>query len=210
MPELLPLFPLQLVVFPREQLNLHIFEPRYKQLIQECEEEGITFGIPAYIDGKIKEVGTELKLLSIEKRYPKGEMDVRTLGIGLFRIGKRYLKAPGKLYGAAEVERLAYTVEGDFVLSEKILALVKELFALLNIDKSVPQNPESFLSYEIAHHVGFTLEQEYDFLNLTTEIERQSFLYQHLKQMIPIVKEMERLRARVKMNGHFKNIIPPA
>ena len=184
MPAVLPIFPLQLVVFPREKLNLHIFEPRYKQLIQECEKEGLTFGMPAYIDGKIKEVGTELKLLAIEKKYPKGEMDIRTLGIGLFKIQKRFQKAPGKLYGAAEVERLEFTLEGDYVLSEKILVLVTELFLLLNIDKTVPQNPNKFITYEIAHHVGFSLEQEYDFLNLVTEIERQSFLYQHLKKLM--------------------------
>lgn len=209
MPALLPLFPLQLVVFPREKLNLHIFEPRYKQLIRECEEAGKTFGIPAYIDGKIKDVGTELKLVNIEKMYPKGEMDIRTLGIGLFKIQKRLLKAPGKLYSAAEVERLEFTLEGDYVMNEKILILVSELFQLLNINKPIPKDPNHFITYEIAHHVGLTLEQEYDFLNLTTEIERQSFLFNHLKRLIPIVKEMEKLREKVKMNGHFKNIIPP-
>ncbi|MEO1628994.1 MAG: LON peptidase substrate-binding domain-containing protein, partial [Bacteroidota bacterium] len=45
-----PLFPLKLVVYPGEQLNLHIFEPRYKQLIRECEQNKVTFGIPAFIN----------------------------------------------------------------------------------------------------------------------------------------------------------------
>lgn len=205
----LPLFPLQIVVYPRENLNLHIFEPRYKQLIKECEEEGITFGMPAYIDGKIKEVGTELKLLKIEKKYTKGEMDIRTLGIGLFKIQKRYQKAPGKLYGAADVDRLEFTLEGDYLMNEKILILIAELFDLLHINKPIPKDPNLFITYEIAHHVGFTLEQEYDFLKLATEIERQAFLFKHLENLIPIVKQMEQLRERVQMNGHFKNIIPP-
>ena len=60
--DFLPLFPLKLVAFPGEQLNLHIFEPRYKQLFRECEENQITFGIPAFIDNKIMDIGTELKL----------------------------------------------------------------------------------------------------------------------------------------------------
>ena len=63
----LPLFPLQLVVYPGEKLNLHIFEPRYKQLIQECQEQGTTFGIPAFIDSEIMSIGTEIELLKIEK-----------------------------------------------------------------------------------------------------------------------------------------------
>lgn len=209
MTDFLPIFPLQLVVYPRENLNLHIFEPRYKQLIKECQEEGKTFGIPAYIDGKVKEVGTELKLLKIEKSYPKGEMDIKTLGIGLFRIQKRYRKAPGKLYGAADIERLDFTLEGDFLMNEKIILLVTELFQLLHINKEIPQDANQLITYEIAHHVGLSLEQEYEFLALTTEIERQSYLFNHLQKLIPVVKEMERLRERVKMNGHFRNIIPP-
>ena len=54
----LPLFPLRLVAFPGEDLNLHIFEPRYKELIQECDEKGITFGLPPFIDDKMQTFGT--------------------------------------------------------------------------------------------------------------------------------------------------------
>ena len=206
----IPIFPLQLVVYPRENLNLHIFEPRYKQLIKECEEEGKTFGIPAYIDGQIKQIGTELELVAVEKTYPKGEMDVITKGIGLFKIVKRYRKAPEKLYGAADIERLDFTLEGDTLMNEKILEKIAELFELLHIDKSLPEDANQLLTYEIAHHVGFSLEQEYEFLGITSELERQSYLFKHLRRIIPVVKEMERLRERVKMNGHFKNIVPPS
>ena len=84
MPSFLPLFPLQIVVFPNENLNLHIFEPRYKELINECEKEGTTFGIPAFLKQKVMEFGTELEVIKVEKRYGKGEMDIKTKGIGLF------------------------------------------------------------------------------------------------------------------------------
>ena len=69
MHDFLPLFPLKLVVYPGEQLNLHIFEPRYKQLIREAEHNGTTFGIPAFIEENVMDIGTEIKLLSIEKRH---------------------------------------------------------------------------------------------------------------------------------------------
>ncbi len=94
MTDFLPLFPLQLVVFPGEKLNLHIFEPRYKQLIREVEQNGTTFGIPSYIDGKVMDVGTEIRLISVEKRYEDGQMDIRTEGMGLFRIIELYRVAP--------------------------------------------------------------------------------------------------------------------
>ena len=73
--DFLPLFPLKLVAFPGERLNLHIFEPRYKQLIRECSENQITFGIPAFIDNKIVNIGTEIKLEKIENTYENGELD---------------------------------------------------------------------------------------------------------------------------------------
>ncbi|MCB0548138.1 MAG: LON peptidase substrate-binding domain-containing protein [Phaeodactylibacter sp.] len=209
MDKLLPLFPLQLVVFPGEDLNLHIFEPRYRQLIKECEEEGITFGIPAYIDGKVMTVGAEVRLISIEKRYPNGELDVKTQGIGLFSIKEFYRTAPGKLYSAAEVSPLPHDTEGDVVANTQILELVEELFSLMSIKKSIPSGPNDFNTYELAHHVGFSLEQEYQFLCVADERSRQEFMRMHLEKLIPVVREMENLRKRAEMNGHFKNIIPP-
>jgi len=205
----LPLFPLQLVVYPDEQLNLHIFEPRYKQLIQECEEEGITFGIPAYINGAVKEVGTEIELVNVEKRYTNGELDVKTKGLGLFRIEEFFKVAPDKLYAGAYVERLDVEFSGDYLLNESILKMTKELFEMLNITKELPENSEDFQTYQVAHHVGLNLEQEYEFLRLIREKERQEYLLNHLERMLPIVREMQNLREKVKMNGHFKNILPP-
>ena len=64
----LPLFPLELVCFPGEILALHIFEDRYQQLIKDCEQQKITFGIPAYINAEM-EYGTEVHLEKIVKRF---------------------------------------------------------------------------------------------------------------------------------------------
>jgi Lon protease-like protein len=209
MSKLLPLFPLQLVVFPGEDLNLHIFEPRYRQLIQECEEGGTTFGIPAYIDGKVMEVGTEIALVSVEQRYPDGEMDIKTKGLGLFHIREFYRRAPGKLYSAAEVEPLAFDTAADILDNAKILELLEELFALMKIEKTVEREPENLDIFSLAHHVGFSLEQEYAFLRITDGRKRQEAMLYHLERLLPIVREMENMRTRAQMNGHFKNIVPP-
>ncbi|MEL7122164.1 MAG: LON peptidase substrate-binding domain-containing protein [Bacteroidota bacterium] len=209
MSRLLPLFPLQLVVFPDEKLNLHIFEPRYKQLINECESDNITFGIPAYIDDEVMKVGTEMELVSIEKKYPNGEMDVRTRGVGIFRMDEYMQVTPGKLYAGAHVEDIENDMAGDFLLSERVLEKVGTLFDLLNINKDVPENDDNFKIYDIAHHIGLNLSQEYNLLRIYQEKLRLRFVYDHLEKLIPIVSEMENLRKRVQMNGHFKNIKPP-
>lgn len=209
MPDFLPLFPLKIVVFPEEKLNLHIFEPRYKQLIRECENNNITFGIPAFIDNKIMEFGTEIELLRVEKKYESGEMDIQTKGVGIFKIHEFYSVAPNKLYSGADIQRIEDNSKGIPEKSEKLLEYLRELFRILNINKALPKSSKSFKTYAMAHHVGFSVEQEYEFLKIPEESRRQDFMFDHLQKMIPVVKEMERLRQRVQMNGHYKNVIPP-
>ncbi len=209
MTDFLPLFPLKLIVYPGEHLNLHIFEPRYKQLIRECEENGVSFGIPSYIDDKLTDFGTEIQLLSIEKRHDNGELDIRTKGLGVFKIHEFYRTAPNKLYAGADIQRVTDESVGDSSANEELLHFLEQLYQLLNIKKDIPENDITFKTYDIAHHVGFSIEQEYEFLCIPSEPERQSYMLAHLKRLIPIVQEMERLRKKAQMNGHFKNLIPP-
>lgn len=205
----LPLFPLQLVAFPEEALNLHIFEPRYKELINECDEKGITFGLPAFIDDKVSNIGTELELVSIEKRYKSGEMDIKTKGRGVFRIKEFFRNVEDRLYSGAEVERLPYDIKGEFSKYEQIFELIKELYQVLKIQKPLPDLSGEFNTYKLAHLVGFSIEQEYEMLTILEEKRRQNFMIQHLEKLIPTAVEMEALRKKVQMNGHFKNILPP-
>ena len=206
MTDFIPLFPLSLVVFPGEHLNLHIFEPRYRQLIRECDENKITFGIPAYIENKLMDFGTEIRLKKIEKIHEDGKMDVETEGIGIFKIQTFYSVVPNKLYSGADIERLNNNNKGNSHSAHRILNAIEELFDLLSINKSIPSD---FSTYDVAHHVGFSLDQEYHFLCIPTELERQNYMLQHLEKLIPMVKETERLRKKASMNGHFKRVISP-
>ena len=205
----LPVFPLRLVAFPGEDLNLHIFEPRYKQLIGECEAKGITFGIPAFIDDKVQPIGTEIELVNIDKKYPKGEMDIRTRGKGLFRIKEYFRDVDDRLYSGAEVERIEHDLDGDYFKYEKILTHLAELYKVLNIQKPLPELNLELTTYSIGHLVGFSLEQEYEMLTMPEEDRRQDFMLAHLERLIPTAREMEELRKKVQMNGHFKNLLPP-
>ena len=209
MTDFLPLFPLQMVVYPGEFLNLHIFEPRYKQLIRECNQNLVSFGIPAFLDKKVMPIGTEIELLSIEKTYPDGKMDVKTKGIGVFKTQEYYSKAPNKLYPGADINRLQLDDAYDLSLNEDILTAVKEVFDLLKINKKVPRSANTFRMYDIAHYIGLNLDQEYKLLTIPTELGRQQYIYNYLKNLIPLVKSMENSRRRAQMNGHFKNVIPP-
>ena len=203
---MLPLFPLQLVVYPGERLPLHIFEKRYQQLIADCEEEGITFGVPTFIDKKL-EYGTEVKLQKVAKRYPNGETDVVCIGQRIFRIKEFYHEYPGKLYAGGEVEFLDDNSGSAEELQEELLKNIAILYVELTIDNP-PVFDIPFVSYQVAHKVGLALHQEYHMLTLRSELERLNYLIGHLKITIPVVREMNRAKEVIKMNGHFKNFDP--
>lgn len=205
----LPVFPLGMVVFPGENVNLHIFEPRYIQMINECMENETTFGLPAFVEKKLMMIGTEMELLSIEKKYSNGEMDIKTRGVGLLKIVDFYPKLENRLYGAADVYRVDFDTDSDLLLNQKIYTYVHELFDVLNITKPLPKLDTDFNTYLIGHQVGFNIEQEYEFLKITAEEDRQYFMLSHLERLIPLVREMHRLQERAKLNGHFKHLQAP-
>ncbi len=207
MQKFLPLFPLNLIVFPMEDLNLHIFEPRYRELINECLDNGTSFGIPTFLDGRLPGFGTEVKILSLSRRYEDGRMDVHTQGIRAFRILDFQNPVEMKLYAGGMVELLPEPPISPSVMIG-LIERVKTLYGLLGETNTFDVNKPQPYSFQIAHKIGLSLEQEYNLLKIPTEAERQGFLIQHLERIIPILQEVERTKDRIKLNGHFKNLDP--
>jgi Lon protease-like protein len=100
----IPIFPLNIVVYPGEQLNLHIFEERYKQLINESFKTQKPFGIPSVFNNNVSEIGTLAKVTEIVQVYDDGKMEIRTEGISVFRVLEIIKKVPDKLYSGAIVD----------------------------------------------------------------------------------------------------------
>jgi len=206
---LLPSFPLNLVVYPGEKLRLHIFEMRYRQLIRECLDTASSFIIPTVLDDNLAEFATEVRILSLDKDFPSGEMNITTEGIGRVRIREFQMVANGKLYPSSVIERLETEQMSDSALQLAVFELARELHMLLDIEGKLPDHPELLSSYALGHHVGLNLKQEYLLLTLYSEKERLTFLKDHLTKTLPVVVETERLRAKARSNGHFKNLLPP-
>ncbi|GAB2942114.1 LON peptidase substrate-binding domain-containing protein [Hymenobacter coalescens] len=206
---LLPLFPLNLVVFPGEKLNLHIFEPRYRQLIEDCLQEDISFGIAPFLADRVQPVGTEMRLTKVERTYAGGESDIRTLAVGRFRITEVFRQAPGKLYGAATVEEFQEEGAADPVLRQRISAQIERLYDALGLQKLFIELSPEYATFDIAHQLGLSTEQEYELLAMASEADRQAFVLEHLQHILPVVLETERLKERVRLNGHFKHLTPP-
>ena len=205
----IPLFPLNLVVFPGEKLNLHIFEPRYRQLVRDCLEQNLTFGIPPFLDNALGEIGTEVRLVAVEKSYASGELDIRTRAVGVFRLRRFFRQAEGKLYAAGDIDPVTQDETADPVLREIITGQVRQLYEALGLRKLLLELAPDYAIFDIAHHIGLSTEQEYKLLATTSEYERQEMAREHLETILPVVLETERLKERVKLNGHFKNLTPP-
>lgn len=207
MTNFIPIFPLGIVVYPGETVNLHIFEPRYKQLINECHTEGKPFGIPSVIDNKLNEMGTLVRITELVKTYDNGEMDIRTQGLRVFRVLEMIKSVPDKLFSGAIVN-YPDNIEafGKRQLMVKVIVAIRELHRLLDITKDFHKPDEELASYDIAHHAGLSLEQEYELLGLLREEQRQEYLKRHLGKVLPVIAEMETLKEKVKLNGHFSNL----
>ena len=206
MTNFIPIFPLGIVVYPGEQLNLHIFEPRYRQLISECQAGGKPFGIPSVINDRICEMGTLVRIREISEVYEDGKMDIKTEGLQVFRMLEMINSLPDKLYSGAIVSYPENNEQGNRSLMQGIVAGIKERHKLRQVEKKFPKPEEELWSYDVAHHAGLSLQEEYELLQLMQELQRQEYLKRHLRKVIPVLAEMEALKEKVKLNGHFKNL----
>ena len=77
---------------------------------------------------------------------------------------------------------------------------------MLKVTKEFKKPDEKLFSYDVAHHIGLSLAEEYELLGLMEEIHRQEYLKRHLKKVLPVMTEMETLKERIQLNGHFKNL----
>lgn len=207
MTNFIPIFPLGIVVYPGEELNLHIFEPKYKQLIQECFELKKPFGIPAVINDRLSEMGTLVHIREISKVYDDGKMDIKTDGTAVFKILEVIKELPEKLYSGAIVTYPKNVVTGGKQeLMKLILHGIREVYSRLNISRDFKKPDEELKSYDVAHHAGMSIEDEYLLLELMHELQRQEFLKRHLAKVLPVMAQMDLLKGKIKLNGHFKNL----
>lgn len=206
MTNFIPIFPLQVVLYPGEKLNLHIFEEKYKQLISECYKEKKQFGIPPVLKNKISETGTLMQVIEIVKQYDDGRMDITTEAVSLYKVLEIIDSIPAKLYSGAIVKHLLNDESGVSRQLQKIIDAVRELHELLHVNKNFNKPDAEIKSYDIAHHAGLSLEEEYELLCLLHEDQRIEYLRRHLKKMIPMAAGIENLKEKIQLNGHFKEL----
>jgi Lon protease-like protein len=202
----IPIFPLGIVVYPGEDLNLHIFEERYKQLIIECSKLKKPFGIPTVINNKMQDYGSLVSILEVTTVHENGEMDIKTKGEKVFRILEIIREVPDKLYSGAIVNYPDTIERGNSATMNTLLVGIRELHKILKVTKEFSKPDERLHTFDVAHHIGLSLEEEYELLGLFDERQRQEYVKRHLAKIIPMVSGLEQLKEKIRLNGHFKNL----
>jgi hypothetical protein len=124
----------------------------------------------------------------------------------VFRILEIIKEIPEKLYSGAIVNYPANHETGSAEVMRVLLNSIRELHLLLNVSKDFNKTDDEIKAYDVAHHIGLSLQEEYELLNLMHERQRQEYLKLHLVKVIPMVTQMEGLKEKIKLNGHFKNL----
>ena len=202
----LPLFPLQSIFFPGQTVPLHVFEERYKQLINDCRQEAITFGIPVFINNKM-EYGVEVQLVEVVSTYETGEMDVVCVARQVFKLLAFDNVMEGKLYAGGIVKLMEYDYEATDEKKQVIINGIRQLYTIMDVPYT-EINVKEFNSFTLAHKIGLSFEQEYQLLQIPSENDRLNFISLHLTSTITVLSQVERTKKIIELNGHFKNFDP--
>lgn len=196
-----PLFPIGVIIFPGEVQPLHIFEPRYKQLIAEMGESEEVFGIPYVNDGKICEYGSGVVIHKVLAKSPTGEMDVLVRGVNLFKIKSIEEQLPGKLYGGGSVEFLEEmneTVSHDL---NELFRTYKKQLTEINQEKTGPTHiitPNQIL--DIAGQLPLEVDEKYDIIKSKNHSDREQIIGEKLNFLLMINKKLEEVGYRFYLN----------
>jgi Lon protease-like protein len=197
---LIPLFPLDVVLFPGTPLPLHIFEPRYKEMIGECLAQNRHFGVVRAVEQGVAEVGCTAEIVTVVKEYEDGQLDIVTEGRQRFEVvqvnqERSFLRAdvlmiddePGSP-AQAEIDHAT--------------ALHSELLAMAGAHQDLSGADPSALSFYLAGSLPLDLDFKQKLLSLRSEAERVALLINYLDELIPRIRRAALAKQKAGGNGH--------
>jgi Lon protease-like protein len=196
---LLPLFPLEIVLFPGTPVALHIFEPRYKEMIGECLADDRQFGMVRVKESALAAVGCAASIVNVIKKYDDGRLDIAAEGTRRFEISQvnqersflqgeiTYLEDEPSLPGKSSVDT--------------VVRLHEQLFSVLGQTVEVERDAPS-LSYHLAHELPVDLDFKQALLEMKSEAERIETLTEYYRATIPKIERTLVARQRASGNGH--------
>ncbi|MCS6999370.1 MAG: LON peptidase substrate-binding domain-containing protein [Bacteroidota bacterium] len=205
------LFPLNTVLFPGALLPLHIFEPRYRQLISECIESNAPFGINLLDEGNLHLVGCTAHVQGVLRHYEDGRFDIIIVGRRRYTLQSFDDESKPYLVGIIEYLDDYSGQHVDLHLYQQCVQLYNQLVRrvfpgleqVLLPEENIPDFQETTPSFFMAQKAGLSLRQKQVVLSLQSENERLEFLRQHLTQLLPRLDQMEEVLRVARRDGYY-------
>ncbi|HEX9110458.1 MAG TPA: LON peptidase substrate-binding domain-containing protein [Terriglobales bacterium] len=191
-PSLVPIFPLELVLFPGVPLPLHIFEPRYKEMIAECLELKQPFGVVRASSEGVADIGCTAEILQVTKKYDDGRMDILTRGVDRFEVlhvneDRSFLQAEITFIQDEPSHPARQMVE-------QAVRLHAEIAKLAGTDITGPEESASNLSFLLAGSLPLDLDFKQKLLVTLSEAERLEAVVGYLEAVLPGLRRAAKAR----------------
>jgi len=200
--ERFPLFPLGLVLLPSEVVPLHIFEDRYKQMVERCLEEEEQFGIVWFSDDGLRDIGCTATINEVLDRADDGRLNILVGGAAPFRLLRRVEDLP---YPAGDVEPFEEEPE---VVDDELLASARDAYAEL-VERATDSRPEpddltDLDAFGMAATIDFALDDKQNLLEIRSEADRLRALKRLFDTTMRKIDYAERAGERAKSNGRIR------
>jgi Lon protease-like protein len=198
---LLPLFPLDLVLLPGTPLPLHIFEPRYREMISECLDRSQHFGVVRGKDQELAEIGCTAEILTVTKKYPDGRIDIVTEGRARFEViqlnhERSFLQA----------EVLYLQDEPEAASKEETAQAMKLHGEIMTLAGAEPEKSAEIDEGQLSFHLAGSLPLDPDFkqtlLGMKSEAERLRAIISFFETILPTMRRTVHVRRKAGGNGH--------
>jgi Lon protease-like protein len=182
---LLPIFPLDLVLLPGVPLPLHIFEPRYREMIAECLERKKPFGVVRASSGGVADIGCTAEIMSVTKKYDDGRMDILTRGVERFEV---IHVNEDRAFLQAEISVVQDEDEPGKPAAQLVTQAVRlhaEIAKLAGTDPSGPDEHAGNLSFLLAGSLPLDLDFKQNLLSTLSEAKRLEAVIGYLEAVLP-------------------------
>lgn len=206
MPDYLPLFPLEVVLFPEMLLPLHIFDERYKEMIAACLQDGLPFGV-VYANGDhVENIGCTARIDQVIKRYPDGRLDIVAEGQKRFKVNffdseKDYLRASIELLPDLAGDREPFEDQPQQVL--ELAAQAWKLMGQDGAEASTLKSSPSGLAFRLASLLQIPNGIRQRILEARSESKRLEELARYITELIPHLTEKHKAAQKAGSNGHL-------
>jgi Lon protease-like protein len=198
---LLPLFPLDVVLLPGTPLPLHIFEPRYREMISECLDRSQHFGVLRGKEQELAEIGCTAEILTVTKKYPDGRMDIVTEGRARFEVLQL-----NKERSFLQAEVLYLQDEAGVGSREEITQAVKLHGEIMTLAGAEPEKSSEVDEGQLSFHLAGSLPLDLDFkqtlLGMKSEGERLRAIISFFETILPTMRRTVHVRRKAGGNGH--------